>query len=134
MRRVDKIIIHCSDTPHSMRVDVDTIRRWHVEDNGWSDIGYHWYIDQLGELHEGRNEDIPGAHCKGHNKYSIGICLEGRDEFTEHQFSMLRFLLSETVGRYGVRLENIKGHRDFDSGKTCPNFDAKQLLEKWNAK
>ena len=41
MRKINKIIIHCSATPELKDFDVKDIRGWHVEGNGWSDIGYH---------------------------------------------------------------------------------------------
>lgn len=133
----DSIIVHCSDTPHSMRVDVETIRRWHVEDNGWSDIAYAYYIDQLGELHLGRDldgdgdvEDEVGAHAKGFNRGSIGICLEGRDVFTEEQFSTLRWLITDICSRHGIKRDKVLGHRDVSS-KSCPNFSIQEKMEEW---
>ena len=50
MRNINKIIVHCSATPEDRDVSIDTIRKWHVEDNGWSDIGYHWVIPLSGSI------------------------------------------------------------------------------------
>ncbi len=44
MRYINKIIIHCSATPEGRNFTVDEIRDWHVNGNGWSDIGYHYVI------------------------------------------------------------------------------------------
>ena len=55
MRQINKIIIHCSATREGENYTVDTIRSWHVDGRGWSDIGYHFYIDLYGEIHKGRN-------------------------------------------------------------------------------
>ena len=52
-REIQKIIVHCTATPEGRNVSVDEIRRWHVKDNGWSDIGYHWIIELDGSLEEG---------------------------------------------------------------------------------
>ena len=49
-REIQKIIVHCTATPEGRNVSVDEIRRWHVKDNGWSDIGYHWIIEHAQKL------------------------------------------------------------------------------------
>ena len=77
MDNIEKIIIHCSATPENREVDTETIRGWHMNENGWSDIGYHFVIELDGTIKEGRPIDRQGAHTKGHNKNSIGICYVG---------------------------------------------------------
>lgn len=72
-RQVNKIIVHCTATPEGRDVTVDEIRRWHVEEKNWSDIGYHWIVTLNGTLERGRPEHIQGAHAKGFNKNSIGL-------------------------------------------------------------
>ena len=76
MRRINKIIIHCSATPEGREVNAETIDRWHRE-RGFSMIGYHYVIGLNGQIEEGRPEKMVGAHCKGHNGESIGICYIG---------------------------------------------------------
>jgi N-acetylmuramoyl-L-alanine amidase len=77
MRDLKRIILHCTATPEGKHFDVDTIRRWHVKDRGWKDIGYHYVIYLDGSVHEGRPVDQVGAHTSGHNKDSIGIVYVG---------------------------------------------------------
>ena len=77
MREIKEIIIHCSATREGEDISVDTIKDWHVNGRGWSDIGYHFYVDIEGEIHGGRDIAKIGAHCKGHNRNSIGICYCG---------------------------------------------------------
>jgi len=72
---IQKLIIHCADTPPNMDVGAEEIRRWHVEGNGWSDIGYHYVIRRCGLIETGRDESTPGAHVRGHNTGSIGVCM-----------------------------------------------------------
>ena len=74
MRSINEIIVHCSATREGQDITVDTIKKWHVEGRGWSDIGYHFYIDISGKIWKGRDIDKTGAHCKNHNRNSIGIC------------------------------------------------------------
>ena len=50
MRKINKFIVHCSATREGQDVTVETIRKWHVEGRGWSDIGYHFYIDINGNF------------------------------------------------------------------------------------
>ncbi len=37
----EHIIIHCSGTEDSETVSWSAIRRYHIYDNGWANIGYH---------------------------------------------------------------------------------------------
>lgn len=56
--------------------DADSIHSAHLA-NGWSGIGYHYYIRTDGTIYRGRPRDSVGAHCIGKNKTSIGVCFEG---------------------------------------------------------
>ena len=76
MREINKIVIHCSATPPDMYVDKAMIDRWHKE-RGWSGCGYHYVIKRDGQIELGRPIEKIGAHVKGHNKTSIGICYCG---------------------------------------------------------
>ena len=139
MRTIDKIIIHCSATPEGRDVTVEEIRKWHVEERGWSDIGYHIIISRDGSVHEGRPLERMGSHTRGENKGSIGICYIGgveakkmkgkwvsKDTRTIEQKEALLDMLS-----YFKNLNpnaKVYGHRDF-STKDCPSFDAKTEYE-----
>tara|TARA_R110001632_G_scaffold174521_1_gene294103 strand:+ start:521 stop:721 length:201 start_codon:yes stop_codon:yes gene_type:complete len=65
MRKIDKIIVHCSATPQFKDFDVEDIRDWHVNGNGWSDIGYHYIIKLDGEIQVGRLEKKNRSSRKG---------------------------------------------------------------------
>jgi N-acetylmuramoyl-L-alanine amidase len=130
MRNINKIIVHCTATPEGRDVTVDEIRRWHVEERNWSDIGYHWIVTLNGTLEKGRPEHIQGAHAKGFNKNSIGLCYVGgvdedmkpKDTRTEGQKETIKCILEDLKDRYPNA--EIIGHRDVSS-KACPSFDAK---------
>ena len=77
MRKIDKLIVHCTATPEGREVTKADLHKWHVEERGWRDIGYHFFIDLCGELHECRPIEQTGAHVKGHNFDSIGIAYAG---------------------------------------------------------
>ena len=130
MRNINKIIVHCTATPEGRDVTVDEIRRWHVEERNWNDIGYHWIVTLNGTLEEGRPEYLQGAHAKGFNKNSVGLCyvggvdedMEPKDTRTEGQKETLKCILEDLKDRYPNA--EIIGHRNVSS-KACPSFDAK---------
>lgn len=139
MRKIDTIVIHCADTPSTMDIGAKEIRDWHVKDNGWSDIGYHYVIRRNGTLETGRNIETIGAHVSGHNKNSIGICLVGGKPignqkkdinlFTIEQLETLESLLFNLKGFLQNQNVKIVGHCELDNKKTCPNFDVQKWLK-----
>lgn len=126
MRYIKHFIVHCSATPNDRDIRAANIRRWHVEENGWSDIGYHYVITRGGVVEAGRPLDKAGAHVAGRNSDSIGVCMVGNDQFTDEQYVALRNL--HTVIKTVVPEIEVSGHRDWTNAKTCPNFDAKEFL------
>ncbi len=139
MRRIEKIIIHCSASEFG---DVALIDRWHRQ-RGWRMIGYHYVIlngyrrkgryagRDDGLVEAGRPVEEVGAHCRGQNRTSIGVCLIGNYLFSEKQlFYALPELVKELMERFGLTLDDVYGHREFTRFKTCPNFDAKEVLGK----
>ena len=131
MRSINKIIVHCSATREGQDVSAETIKRWHVDGRGWSDIGYHYVISLDGQIEIGRPIIKSGAHTLGQNRNSIGICYIGgvevdgktpKDTRTEEQKKSLTNLIITLKSIYGEDV-NIHGHRDF-SNKACPSFDA----------
>lgn len=125
MRTIDAVVIHCADTPASMDIGAKQIRKWHVDENGWRDIGYHYVIRRDGTVELGRHLSEPGAHVAGHNQKTIGICLVGGkpdNNFTQSQFAALGALVVELRRQFPGA--EIKGHREYPgTGKTCPQFD-----------
>jgi len=130
MRELKRIIVHCSATPPSMDIGAETIRRWHLE-RGFSDIGYHFVIWRDGYIEPGRPIEKIGAHARGHNSDSIGICLVGgvtednKPEFnyTCKQMGALCELINALVEDFDI--DQVLGHRDLPGvTKACPSFNA----------
>lgn len=122
MRSVNKIILHCSGT-NIDSYDFDAICLDHVNNNGWSDIGYHFGIDYNSRIHILRGIERSGAHAKGYNKHSIGICVLGLNAFTKQQFQSLARLCDMLIKIFNIKKEAIYPHNEFNKYKTCPNFD-----------
>ena len=123
LNKIDKVIVHCSDSDYPQHDDAAVIKKWHLE-RGWEDIGYHFVIckKQIGLIQRGRDIDLVGAHCKGVNTTSIGICLTGKERFSMDQFRSLHRLIASI--RLVMPKANIYSypHHYFNKGKTCPNF------------
>lgn len=133
MRKINEIILHCADTKTSQSFSIEDIRSWHTSPpRNWSDIGYHYYIQLDGTTWVGRPLEKSGAHCKGRNKNSIGICFEGGknpdgskwDKPTDSQIVNYNSLLDELKDKFGDL--DVNPHSKY-SNKTCPNFDIKHL-------
>ena len=129
MREINKIIVHCSATREEENFEVAEIRKWHLA-RGFNDIGYHFYIDLYGEIHKGRDISKIGAHCKGHNRNSIGICYCGgveadgktpKDTRNTEQRRALVAVLRTLKAMYPNAV--IHSHSDF-ANKACPSFNA----------
>lgn len=136
MRKINRIIVHCSATPADMDIGAPEIREWHVNGNGWDDIGYHYVIRRDGIIDGGRPLEIMGAHAGGHNEDSIGICLVGGVDaddrrtaefnYTREQMRALERVIETMMQRYGSALD-VLGHRDLPGvSKACPCFDVRR--------
>ncbi len=128
MRKINRIIIHCSATPEGKDYTVQQIDQWHRQ-RGFRCIGYHFVIYRDGSVHEGRPIEQVGAHCKGYNANSIGICYIGgcaadgktpKDTRTEAQRVALIRLVADLKTRYPSA--TVHGHNEF-ANKACPSFN-----------
>ena len=121
------IVVHCSDSPQGRGDNAETIHRWHQE-QGWDGIGYHAVILEDGVVQLGRPPYWFGAHAKIENRESLGVCLIGKGgDATDDQLKTLRTLINSWEKDFPGA--EVIGHRDVDSSKTCPGFDAKEWYE-----
>lgn len=130
MRKLNEIIVHCAATREGQHHTVDQIRSWH-KNRGWDDIGYHYVIYLDGSRHKGRPLSKVGAHVRGRNTETIGICYVGgvakdgktpKDTRTTAQKAALIELIMELMGQY-PSIKTISGHNQY-AAKACPSFDA----------
>lgn len=148
MRPVKLLVVHCSATAPNKDIGAREINAMHMaRPDMRCKIGYHYVIRRNGALEPGRAETEIGAHSKGHNANSIGICLVGGvDErgksvcnFEPAQYDTLRGLLKRLEAKYPGSVS--LGHRDLSPDvdgdgvverhewlKDCPCFDVKKWL------
>ncbi len=127
-REVDRVFIHCSASDQPAHDDVGVMRDWHVNGNGWSDVGYHYFIKKDGTLQEGRPLSRNPAGQAGHNRGTIAICLHGlaKERFTKAQFDSLIALCREIDKAY-AGMVSFHGHSEVSS-KACPVFAYREVL------
>jgi hypothetical protein len=138
-REITRIFIHCSASDFYEDDDVEKVRALHtlktkvkwadkdIKGFGWSDIGYHYFINKSGEIFEGRSIERDPAAQKGYNKNSLAICLSGNKDFKDAQFNSLNSFVRQIEACYQNTIP-IYGHRDVDPKKTCPNFEVKNII------
>lgn len=144
MRKINLIVIHCSATREDRSLtafDLETLHRR----RGFNGTGYHYYIRKDGSVHVTRPLERIGAHVRGFNSESAGICYEGGldrrgqpcDTRTPEQRAALRLLVHQLLERFpGCR---VCGHRDLSPDvngngeiepeewiKQCPCFEVKK--------
>lgn len=132
MRPINEIIIHCTGTVPSNSTTVEAVRNYHVNHNGWKDIGYHYLIYLDGSIHQGRPIDQSGAHTKNHNSTTIGVCYVGgldankkpKDTRTPQQVEALHQLV-EALKVCFPTIKKVSGHYMYDN-KACPCFDVRK--------
>lgn len=115
------LVVHCSDTSNNKDLGAIDIHKMHLS-FGWEGIGYHKIIRRSGKIENGRPDYWIGAHVKGKNEISLGVCLIGRDKFTKKQFISLEKILRKW--KRSCPHAEILGHCNTgNTKKTCPNFD-----------
>ncbi|RHE90484.1 N-acetylmuramoyl-L-alanine amidase [Bacteroides intestinalis] len=134
MRTINYIVVHCSATREDRPFTVEALRAAHLS-RGFCDIGYHYYIRRDGTVAKTRPLALVGAHVKGYNKYSIGICYEGgldaqgcpKDTRTPEQRAALRLLVHQLLRRFHGEVR-VCGHRDLSPDR---NGDGVVEPEEW---
>lgn len=117
------IVLHTAAWPGDP--SIHDIRRVHVDERGWDDVGYHYLVRKDGTIEAGRHESKKGAHCRSMhmNSKSIGICLSGHGDeepMTDIQKEALYKLCIDIMNAHDIPAEKIIGHRETGANKTCP--------------
>jgi len=130
-RKIDTIVVHHSASPKK-KTTLEQIRRWHLE-RGWRDVGYHYFLEWNERNHRytwrtGRPIDEAGAHCRGSNARSIGVCLAGNymtENLDADQLRALSYMLALLCQGHGLDPDAaVKFHREMPRASTaCPGKD-----------
>jgi len=130
-RKWTHIVLHHSYTEDGKTVDWTAIKRYHIEEKGWDDIGYHFGIERVDDKYQlmiGRPLSKVGAHTQGQMNYkAIGICIIGKYDFklpNKEAIRLLRKLVWTLKAHFKIVDENIHCHSEH-SGKTCPGLSIK---------
>ena len=137
--KIHTIVIHYSATYPDQDITRDTVDKWHRE-RGFREIGYHWFIRRDGTLEEGRPEGSLGAHVRGHNSGTIGICWAGGLErasgpntgvwnITDAQEDALVRLITDIQKRW-PDAKRVIGHKDLVPTE-CPGLPKGGVAEWW---
>lgn len=135
-RAVTEVWLHTSATPgdwqngKSVEQMRDEIKKWHTRDRGWSDIGYHFVIAPDGSVALGRDVNKTGAHVRGHNTGTIGICMipvetiramaNGPEDFyTDECIAATKALIAKIKEQQPIR--KVRGHNEV-AAKLCPGW------------
>lgn len=124
----NKLVLHHAE---ASKCSVQDIHYWHLN-NGWSGIGYHYFIRKDGSVYRGRPDGAIGAHCQGSNTNTLGICFEGnymKETMPTAQYNAGIDLIKYLIGKYGNL--PIYGHKELLAtecpGSKFPLEDFKQL-------
>jgi len=122
------IVIHTAAADR-LGVTIEDIDYWHRQ-LGWAGCGYHVVIEDDGAIRAGRSYDRRGAHARGMNHKSIGICMTGHGDvrdFNPAQYDALFPLLEQLCRRFNIPVDHVIGHREIkalagapDPHKSCP--------------
>lgn len=126
---IRRIIVHHSASP--LTTTLEDIKRWHLE-RGFDDIGYHYVIESNGLIRYGRPLPLMGAHAKGSNWDSIGVCLVGDMTREDRRWTWDQWeTLYQLVGSLKLLAPHIEiiGHREARGAATeCPAVDVYEWL------
>lgn len=112
-----EFVVHYSEGPTTQTPR--QIQDFHMDGNGWSDIGYNFLVGADGTIYEGRGWLVIGAHATNHNTAGIGVCFIGRDgDATPEARDAIRAMYDEAL-RLGENTLDKLGHRDVGS-TDCP--------------
>ena len=131
LRTIDRVVIHHSASS-SVTTKKSDLERWHKE-RGFLEIGYHKVIERDGTVADGRDEGSDGAHAKGANLNSLGICVAGDFEVeipTSAQIAALESVLVGWCRQYGLTEAHIFGHTNVPGGTTKTLCPGKHLVSR----
>ena len=134
---INKIIIHQTDSEDMGSFSPYYTANYHVNNNDWAGIGYHYYIIDDGTIYQTNEDNIISYHASGQNTESLSVAITGGhrcelddDNYTiinKKKYNALIFLLAKLSNKYNIAVDKILGHTEVGSPKSCPNLNLSQL-------
>ena len=131
------LIVHHTAT--SQWCSVDALRAMHVNDNGWDDIGYHYFVTNepaddairmTSPLHYCRPFDRMGAHAKGHNRGTLALAIAGDNTVEGRHWTPAQIQAGQRViDAFQLLYPGLPvlGHREV-ADTLCPGVDLKEVF------
>lgn len=129
--KIQKLVVHHSAS-NSVTTKTADIERWHKQ-RGFSQIGYHKIIESNGNIVNGRPETTQGAHAKGANQSSLGVCVIGDFENevpSATQVTALISVLTDWCKAHKLKTTNIYGHFNVPGGSTKTSCPGNNLINR----
>jgi N-acetyl-anhydromuramyl-L-alanine amidase AmpD len=124
MRQIRRIVVHHA----AAATNFERMRRDHIDNRGWSDIGYHYVVEENGRVRFGRPPHRQGAHVSGHNADTIGVCVsvDAREPVRHRAMRALLRVVADLVRQYDLTVSDVFGHGEI-SATLCPCMDMDEL-------
>ena len=136
---IDTIVVHQTDTLDQGAFTPYDIANYHVNNNGWAGIGYHFMITDEVKIYQTNPTTSISYHASDYNTRSIGVAITGNhttgstssnaDIIGKKKYNALIYLLAKLSLEYNVKTKNIIGHTETGSPKSCPNLIMPQLRD-----
>jgi len=132
---IDRIVVHQTDGADNGEFTAYNVANYHVNDNDWAGIGYHYLITNDGAIYQTNSDDLVSYHASGWNSRSIGVAITGDhtlgndnyDIIDKKKYNALVYLLAKLSNEYNISANEIIGHNETGSPKSCPNLNMEQL-------
>lgn len=105
------------------------IQAFHIDNNGWCDVGYHFVVSDDGTVFQGRSDERrTGSHVGGQNTGNIGVALLGDFRSvapSQAQLEGAASIVGWVSRTYGIALRSssVKGHQEWGPGTSCPGAE-----------
>ena len=125
-RRIDEVVLHHTYAPTAAQykgaATWKAIRNYHVDNRGWSDIGYHVGIGPDGSIWTLRPAERSGAHVLNRNAHTLGVAIVGNfdtEDPLKNGLPTAAAVFRMALEVYKLPVGAVRFHREFQP-KSCP--------------
>jgi hypothetical protein len=141
MNMIQEVIVHCTGSDSKELENPMTLIKYdlspnHISKKGCPFATYHYYINKAGEIFQLVSMNYYTWNCKGHNQYSVAICINHsgeKNDVTKQQYASLIDTIGYAFGKLGWDLtkeelnSKLHFHREY-ANKLCPGKIEKSEL------